>query len=387
MTTIMKKAAALALSVAFGTALSGVFSEANAAEKKTAKQTASQKTERKNGEAKAKAEELYREGYALAFGMNGRKVDGARGMELLKEAAEAGALDAQAVLALLYAEGCEGAEADLAEAFESAVEPAKAGNVIALCVKLLCYMKGEPVLQDSERVAELKKEIARRAADLDPLENPVGAVNAAAITGDWDACAAVLETKCAAATLLYALELQRQGKDGDDAIPLFRQAAEQEEPRALYCMGCLYFNGSGVPKDLKKSFEYFEKAAVKKNLPAFTSLGTAYEQGLGVEKNPREAIRWYERAAAQNEPFATTKIALVKLSEGDYRSAIELLRRAAKAGDAQAMMLLAARYLKGEGTEQSLGAAQTWFKRAADKGVEPAKEMYRELRAMRNSNR
>lgn len=78
------------------------------------------------------ADALYREGRELAFGLNGTKIDGVRGLELLTQAAEAGSMEAQAELAQLYWSGCEGTAPDALKAFALAQEPARRGNPFAL---------------------------------------------------------------------------------------------------------------------------------------------------------------------------------------------------------------------------------------------------------------
>lgn len=73
-------------------------------------------------------EALCREGRELAFGLNGTKIDGVRGLKLLTQVAEAGSLDAQAEPAELYWSGCEGTDPDAPKAFALAQEPTRRGN-------------------------------------------------------------------------------------------------------------------------------------------------------------------------------------------------------------------------------------------------------------------
>ena len=77
------------------------------------KRRAREEAERRAREAKAD----YLLGRELAFGLNGTKVDGRRGFELLKKATDAGSVDAKAELAELYLDGCEGTPSDAARAF------------------------------------------------------------------------------------------------------------------------------------------------------------------------------------------------------------------------------------------------------------------------------
>ena len=81
---------------------------------------------------KIDAAALYRLGRALAFGLDGVKIDGPRGLALLEAAAEAGSLDAQGELAEALFDGLQGTQPDAARAVEIAKKPAQAGNPFAL---------------------------------------------------------------------------------------------------------------------------------------------------------------------------------------------------------------------------------------------------------------
>lgn len=99
------------------------------------------------------AEALYREGREAAFGLNGAKIDGRRGLELLTKAADAGSTDAQAELAELYLSGCEGTPPDATRAFGLAFEPARRGNPFALNVLGRCYVEGRGVAKAEKKAA------------------------------------------------------------------------------------------------------------------------------------------------------------------------------------------------------------------------------------------
>ena len=78
------------------------------------------------------ASELYRRGRALAFGLDGVRIDGPKGLALLEAATEAGSLDAQGELAEALFDGLQGTQPDAARAVEVAKKPAQAGNPFAL---------------------------------------------------------------------------------------------------------------------------------------------------------------------------------------------------------------------------------------------------------------
>jgi uncharacterized protein len=75
------------------------------------------------------------------------------------------------------------------------------------------------------------------------------------------------------------------------------QAASQGNPQGLYNVGCGYFMGKGVGKDLGKAAQYFKQAASAQFFPAMVNLGNMHVKGLGVPKDLKEALKWYKAAA------------------------------------------------------------------------------------------
>lgn len=58
--------------------------------------------------------------------------------------------------------------------------------------------------------------------------------------------------------------------------------------------------------------------------------------------------------------------------DGDYETALRWFRKAALQKDAKAQNTIGEYYEKGLGVEQDLEQAETWYKKAADQGYEPA---------------
>jgi TPR repeat protein len=51
-------------------------------------------------------------------------------------------------------------------------------------------------------------------------------------------------------------------KDAVRAVGWFQKAAQQGNPKAQLCLGIMYCNGEGVPKDLVESYAWLNLAAV-----------------------------------------------------------------------------------------------------------------------------
>jgi hypothetical protein len=132
--------------------------------------------------------------------------------------------------------------------------------------------------------------------------------------------------------------------DYQQALSLFRKAAEAGNGKAMRELGVMYVNHWGVDQDdrqMRQAVGWYRKAIDAGDKHAMTLLGYLYEQGWGVEKDDQQAISWYRKAAA--------------------------------AGDASGMFHLGVRYEKGIGVEQNQQEALAWFRKAAQHGDESAK--------------
>ncbi|GBU17864.1 MULTISPECIES: caspase family protein [Methylobacterium] len=114
----------------------------------------------------------------------------------------------------------------------------------------------------------------------------------------------------------------------------------------------------------------YREAAERGNLRAQVSLGLILETGDGAPRDPKAAMALYERAAEGGSPDGAINLA-VALMEGtgaqkDTKRAVQLLRKAAEAGSAIATYNLGV--LSQDGTIPEPGAALGHFERAAELG-------------------
>ena len=188
---------------------------------------------------KNEAERLYREGRALALGLDGRKVDRTTALEALEKAVDLGALDAQAELAALSLESVDGAPATFEKAFNMAEDPANDGNPLAQNVLAICYRDGLGVGKDAARAEEYFKK----------------------------------------------------------ACEGFAKLAEQGDAPTLYILGERYANGEGVEQNLETATKLFRQAADADYLPAILRFAECCATGDGVEANVEEATTRLRKAA------------------------------------------------------------------------------------------
>lgn len=103
----------------------------------------------------------------------------------------------------------------------------------------------------------------------------------------------------------------------------------QEDPRCLYALGTLFYNGQGVERSFAKSTEYYSQAAEAGILPAQVSAGFAYANAMGVPEDFDKAAYYLKMAVAQGEPAA--KITLAEIyakghAGGSRKKAAEIIR-------------------------------------------------------------
>ena len=271
------------------------------------------------------AEALYREGRESAFGLNGAKIDGRRGLELLTKAANAGSTDAQAELAELYLSGCEGTPPDATRAFGLAFEPARRGNPFALNVLGRCYAEGRGVAKDEKKAATC-------------FERAFRGVEKRAKEGDVRAKTAL------AACLTDGIGCER---DVDAGFTLCREAANAGDAEATRRLGVCCENGIGTEKDEKKAVAAYRKSAEAGNAAATANLGYCYQNGVGVAKNGAEAAKLYRKVVeAGGEGASAALVNLADLYEtGDgvprnEREARKLRTRAVELGNSAAALTL-----------------------------------------------
>ena len=90
----------------------------------------------------------------------------------------------------------------------------------------------------------------------------------------------------------------------DEAIRLYRLAAEQGNADAQFALGLIYGLGQSGPKDSAEAVKWYRLAAEQGHPAARNSLGVAYDHGEGVPRDNVEAAKWYYLAAEQGEADA-----------------------------------------------------------------------------------
>lgn len=122
----------------------------------------------------------------------------------------------------------------------------------------------------------------------------------------------------------------------------------------------------------EKPFSELLAGAEAGGRPAMLATGLAYYRGDGVERDCYEARRWLKRAAEAGEVEALYNLGTLD-DEGSCgiaraESAVEFYRRAAEKGHAGACFRLGELYRTGRGVEPDVDQAFRWLDAAAGQG-------------------
>lgn len=182
----------------------------------------------------------------------------------------------------------------------------------------------------------------------------------------------------------YLGEIYDQGhvvpRDFPAALRNFTRAAKSGNALAQYRLGRIYRLGKDVELDLSKAQIYFEQASEQGNVEATFALAGVFEEferiSYGGMKEGRLltdlAIDMYKKAA--NKGHAEAQYILgrnydyAKGVARDYTAARNLYEMAARQGHAAAQTDLGLLYELGQGTEADPQEAMRWYRRSAEQG-------------------
>lgn len=143
-----------------------------------------------------------------------------------------------------------------------------------------------------------------------------------------------------AQTLLYGINSPR---DPRQAMLLLERAAAQSSDVARQMIARMLSGSDGPEFNPQKAFAYFHKAASGGSPPAMLELGLSYLAGSGVAPNKALGVKWLQRSADAGLPDAAYQLYF---------------------------------YYSMEDGEDSDAVALRYLKRAAEKGILPAKLRY-----------
>ena len=87
-----------------------------------------------------------------------------------------------------------------------------------------------------------------------------------------------------------------------EAVRLFRLAAEQGHSGGQFSLGSVYENGWGLARDYHEATKWYRLVADQSHARAQYFLGAAYSMGRGVAQDHAEAARWFRLAGDPSIP-------------------------------------------------------------------------------------
>lgn len=255
-------------------------------------------------------------------------------------------------------------------------------------------MRDAARLKSSDAVAWLSSHGFRPGVDLNQFKAPDAELDAAgkAIATSSASAAAVAEVRAKSdagnpRAKFYLAQAYERGigvaKDENHAYALYKEAAQDKNPEALYRLGMALWNAELGQKrydyvgthylveakdlgnmqamyafgqafstgdhtlklDRKVAAEFYLTAAERNFAPAEMQMATVYYVGTGVAKDDAKAALWARKALADGQPGGATLLAkLFAAGAGvpkDAAQSLAMMQRAAKAGDAEARTALA----------------------------------------------
>lgn len=156
-----------------------------------------------------------------------------------------------------------------------------------------------------------------------------------------------------------------------------QKALAQENKEAVALLGAFYLTGVGVERNEGKAIGLLKQAADAGVAEAQYNLGVAYREGKGTPKDDAQAFYWFEKASRNGYVKAYHKYAFKDIN-GVEIDKNELFRKLkanneAESDDSEALLYLALKFETGvDNPFQDPPKAAFWFKKRAEKGVEPA---------------
>ncbi|MDH4440504.1 MAG: tetratricopeptide repeat protein [Rhizobium sp.] len=164
------------------------------------------------------------------------------------------------------------------------------------------------------------------------------------------------------------------------ALGLYTEARDAGEPAAFYRLVKHYADNTGTAYDPNKASNIFvdlvsrsEPATVPEKLVMLANMKPEIRR---IVSQRIDIPNLYRISAEMGQPVAMRELAkLLRDAPKDSKAVFESfdwLKKAAEAGDGEAMFLLSQAYAYGSGTKPALDAAQHWMAKAAEAGFPQA---------------
>ncbi len=283
-----------------------------------------------------------------SFGFEKQK-DDKKADEALKQAADAGSVEAMLLMGQRKIQRSEGKGADFEEGLKWIEKAGEKGSGDAWVALGDLYLEGKSVKKDEKRAVECYRK-----------GEALGHAAAMAKLGNCHETGVGVE------------------KDAAKAFAAYKAAADRGLPAGVYNLAVCYESGIGVEKSPSTAFRHYLQAAKAGLVLAMNETGLRYQTGTGVTEDVVAAAGWFTLAAQQNNPSAQVNLARLYLQglgvQRNAGTAAQLYNAAAVAGSPDAAYELAQLLDYGVGGQRDPVRAHALYAFAADAKSEKAAE-------------
>lgn len=169
---------------------------------------------------------------------------------------------------------------------------------------------------------------------------------------------------------LYQQGKIKEGKGNfQEAVELYKKAAEQGHYHACRSLGDIYYYGHGVPKNEEEGLEWYSKCADHSSAKELRMLAYSYKE-LGYTT---KAIKYYQMSAEKGELMSYWYLGNILDKEGRINEAFQWYLKGAELNEPYCQDSLGKLYFLGLGVAENNAESIKWLKKSVDNGNENAK--------------
>ena len=161
-----------------------------------------------------------------------------------------------------------------------------------------------------------------------------------------------------------------------------KKRAEANDTDAMRNLGVCYRDGiHGLPRDPEKAMEIWLRAGKLGCPAAYVNIGCVFQEGDGVEKDMKKATKYWELAAMGGDAFARHNLGLIEENEqGSTNRAVKHWMIAAGAGFDESLKSIRKCFMAGLATKDDSERALRAHKEAKDEMKSDQREAFAAFR-------
>jgi len=169
---------------------------------------------------------------------------------------------------------------------------------------------------------------------------------------------------------LAKAQAAHRAENYQEALKWFELSARKGNADAMYNLAYMYENGEGMDQNYPNAMSWYRKAIVKGHIASMIALGIIYQNNDMY----LESENSFRMAAEKKSEDAMELLADLYFLQEKYIQALDWYKKAAAKDKKDSMFQIGEMYEFGFGTQANENEAKVWYRRAALKGHEQAKE-------------